>query len=663
MAGTTTKGVFLNNLSTSPTGGLGIPTGHWAVYSKDSGIYAVTNGSGEVKLNNNDDLLAVTAALTGILQTEITINDARDTNQDTLIAQISGGQLAASVGVIAGIVTCVSGQRYYHVPHATIYDMTKSVPQISLTIPASGDTISVMGIFNRSLTDFYVELSDAPSISGYFINFNITNLGTTVYQITGSLMTINSHRGDTNSDIQIIGGTAIAISGNGSTITVEVTGTLGDPALRTEVGIISGFIESQIAVITARDNNQDVLIANISANGANRDTLIAQLSGNSQSVASQIISISANNLNQDILITSISANNFNQDTLISSISASYTPLTTTRALSGVLNTAILSLSGQYLSLYGGTVSGGGILHRIGNHPAGFNDFPNGTAVFIGSTSGSTYAIRLLGMNGSRIQSYAYGGTPDSPTGVSAGTTIAKFDAHGYDGSVWTISNGALSIVTETAWTSGSHASNLQFITTSQNTTAESAKAVLWSDGSLQLGGTFGVSGFGAGNFVASQMISAFGSIPVALSTDVATISARVATNTTMIQTVSAAQQSTLKSGVMFTMDGGGTLLTTGLKGFVTVPYNGTISGWVIIGDVSGTAAVDVWKTSYANFPATVANTIVGSDAPTLSGSRINENLALTSWTTGVTAGDIFAFNLNAVTSISRLVTMVNIIRS
>ena len=104
-------------------------------------------------------------------------------------------------------------------------------------------------------------------------------------------------------------------------------------------------------------------------------------------------------------------------------------------------------------------------------------------------------------------------------------------------------------------------------------------------------------------------------------------------------------------------------MTTGFKGYVPVPYNGTVTGWVIIGDVSGTAAVDVWKTSYANFPPSVTNTIVGSDGPTLSGGKINENLAVSAWTTGVTAGDIFAFTLNSVTNISRLVTLINISRT
>lgn len=52
------------------------------------------------------------------------------------------------------------------------------------------------------------------------------------------------------------------------------------------------------------------------------------------------------------------------------------------------------------------------------------------------------------------------------------------------------------------------------------------------------------------------------------------------------------------SSVGITIDGQGGTITTGNKGYVVVPYSGTITGWEIFGDVSGSIVVDVWSTAY-----------------------------------------------------------------
>ena len=92
--------------------------------------------------------------------------------------------------------------------------------------------------------------------------------------------------------------------------------------------------------------------------------------------------------------------------------------------------------------------------------------------------------------------------------------------------------------------------------------------------------------------------------------------------------------------------------TTGLIGYITVPYNGTITGWQVIGDVSGNCVFDVWKTAAGIIP-TVANTIAGTEKPTLTAQQINSDLSLSTWTTAVTAGDIIAINLNSASTLSR----------
>jgi len=92
--------------------------------------------------------------------------------------------------------------------------------------------------------------------------------------------------------------------------------------------------------------------------------------------------------------------------------------------------------------------------------------------------------------------------------------------------------------------------------------------------------------------------------------------------------------------------------TTGLIGYITIPYNGTITGWQVIGDVSGDCVFDIWKQPAGVIP-TVANTIAGTEKPTLTAQQINSDLVLTTWTTAVAAGDIVAINLDSASALSR----------
>jgi hypothetical protein len=109
-----------------------------------------------------------------------------------------------------------------------------------------------------------------------------------------------------------------------------------------------------------------------------------------------------------------------------------------------------------------------------------------------------------------------------------------------------------------------------------------------------------------------------------------------------------------------TIDGGGSAITTGVKGYVTVPYTGTISRWDILADQSGSIVIDVWKDTYANFPPTVADTIAGSEKPTLSSAQKNQDTSLSSWTTSVTAGDVIGFNVDSATTVTRVTLTVKV---
>ena len=117
------------------------------------------------------------------------------------------------------------------------------------------------------------------------------------------------------------------------------------------------------------------------------------------------------------------------------------------------------------------------------------------------------------------------------------------------------------------------------------------------------------------------------------------------------------------STLTFIIDGGGSAITTGQKGHLEIPFACTITGWTLVADQSGSIVIDVWKDTYANFPPTVADTIAGSEKPTLSTAQKNQDLTLTTWTTAVTAGDILAFNVDSITTVTRVTLSIRVNKS
>jgi hypothetical protein len=125
----------------------------------------------------------------------------------------------------------------------------------------------------------------------------------------------------------------------------------------------------------------------------------------------------------------------------------------------------------------------------------------------------------------------------------------------------------------------------------------------------------------------------------------------------------ALSSNSLTVAIPFIIDGAGSTITTGVKGDLPIPFNCTITGWTILADQSGSIVVDVWKDTYANFPPTVADTIAGSEKPTISTATKGQDLSLSTWTTAITAGDILRFNVDSVTSIQRATVLLHVLKT
>lgn len=109
-----------------------------------------------------------------------------------------------------------------------------------------------------------------------------------------------------------------------------------------------------------------------------------------------------------------------------------------------------------------------------------------------------------------------------------------------------------------------------------------------------------------------------------------------------------------KGSLNFVIDAGNSVITTGLKGYVEWGFPATITGWTILANEVGSIVLDVWKDSYLNFTPTVADTIAGSEKPTLVNAQKNQDLSLTSFSTTVAQGDIWAFNVDSVASVKKI---------
>jgi len=107
-------------------------------------------------------------------------------------------------------------------------------------------------------------------------------------------------------------------------------------------------------------------------------------------------------------------------------------------------------------------------------------------------------------------------------------------------------------------------------------------------------------------------------------------------------------------GPSATFSNAGMVLTASTKTLpIRIPYSGTITGWTITSDVSGSCVVNVWKDTYANSPPTEADAIAGTEKPTLSSASKNQDLSLTTWTTTtVTEGDMIIFNIESATTVT-----------
>lgn len=102
------------------------------------------------------------------------------------------------------------------------------------------------------------------------------------------------------------------------------------------------------------------------------------------------------------------------------------------------------------------------------------------------------------------------------------------------------------------------------------------------------------------------------------------------------------------------IDGGGSVLTTGVKGDIRMPFNMDIERASLLADVSGSCVIDIWGDTYANYPPTVADTITAAAKPTLSTAIKSEDTTLTGWSKSRLEGSTLRINVDSATTLTRV---------
>lgn len=115
-----------------------------------------------------------------------------------------------------------------------------------------------------------------------------------------------------------------------------------------------------------------------------------------------------------------------------------------------------------------------------------------------------------------------------------------------------------------------------------------------------------------------------------------------------------------ESAIQITFDGSGSALVVDSKQDLYCPFAFTILSATLLADQVGSAAIGIWKDTYANYPPTIADSIAASALPTLTAALKSTDATLTGWTKDVAAGTTLRFNVDSAATITRLTLVLHI---
>lgn len=135
---------------------------------------------------------------------------------------------------------------------------------------------------------------------------------------------------------------------------------------------------------------------------------------------------------------------------------------------------------------------------------------------------------------------------------------------------------------------------------------------------------------------------------------------------TLTQAVMGTITTNFPATIEYVVDSGGATMSTGVKGYLEVPFNCFINYIDLYADNQGSVSVDIWKCTYDQFDAGITHPVVGDSIlsgnyPTITvgtKARVNYGGAI-----AISATDVLAFDIRSVASIMRLTISIKVFRA
>lgn len=126
-------------------------------------------------------------------------------------------------------------------------------------------------------------------------------------------------------------------------------------------------------------------------------------------------------------------------------------------------------------------------------------------------------------------------------------------------------------------------------------------------------------------------------------------------------TVQAYNANLLKTGIVWVIGDGVNVITTGSKHGLTIPFACTITEVILTSDQTGSIVVDIKKSTFSGFPTT--SSICSSTKPTLSSARKYNDSTLTSWTKTIASNDFLEFNVDSISTLTKVTIQLSVTRT
>jgi hypothetical protein len=115
-----------------------------------------------------------------------------------------------------------------------------------------------------------------------------------------------------------------------------------------------------------------------------------------------------------------------------------------------------------------------------------------------------------------------------------------------------------------------------------------------------------------------------------------------------------------QTDIQFIIDGGGSVIATGVKGFLRIPWPATITAWHVISDQVGSIVIDVLRAADPSIPT--VSMVGGGNKPTLSTLQLAEAVP-SGWTSIIFAADDWiGFSVVSATTVTRVTVCLSVLK-